>query len=68
MKRIIPIVGLDLGAGTSRCHRHDRRRRDDLRRDQNNRCSMTTVAGIFVGAATTAKAMTWGWGATQPHQ
>jgi hypothetical protein len=29
---------------------HDRRRRDDLRRDQNNRCSMTTVAGIFISA------------------
>jgi IclR helix-turn-helix domain len=50
MKRIIPIVGLGLGAGTSHCHRHDRRRRDDIRRDQNNRCSMTTAAGIFISA------------------
>jgi hypothetical protein len=46
MKRIIPIVGLGLGAGTSAAIAMIARRRDDLRRDQNNRCSMTTVAGI----------------------
>jgi hypothetical protein len=50
MKRIIPIVGLGLGAGTSAAIAMIRRRRDDLRRGQNNRCSMTTVAGIFISA------------------